>query len=123
MDEVATAVGDVDEDEVLLLDRQVRYLTRRVNQLEQQLNRVGNLTPGRGRIFKLDHVAMLLEYDADTNESCGVDPESVATSRDLATFVRRLAWDLGEIRDAVRGDTRRSISSRNDPTQWKGPRP
>jgi len=123
MDE-ATKVEVINcDEEIDELRRRVRYLTRKVNRLEQQTNRVKNLVPGRGRIFKLDHVAMLLEHDADMCEADGTDLESVATSRDLATFIRRLAWDLGKMRDAVRGDTRRAISNRNDPTQWVGPRP
>ncbi len=97
--------------------------TRTERRLVERLNRVANLTPGRGRIYRLDHIAMLLDHQADMDHDAGVDQQFVAELRDLSIFVQRLAYDLSELRDAVRGDTRRSISSCNDPTQWKGPRP
>ncbi len=105
----------------------------------ERLNRVRKLTPGRARTRELDRIALELEYEADTRErlhglgilgtwmdlawSCGCEYlsgpcEAAAGLRLDALFLRRLAWDLGELRDAVRGETaarRASVS--------KGPRP
>lgn len=145
MDE-ATNVAVINcDEEIDELRRSVRHLTRKANRLEQQANRVKNLVPGRGRIHMLDQVVMLFDIEADILESELADDlelagteledkmmssderavifEQVKQSRALSLSVKRLEWDLGKLRDAVRGDERRMTGNRNDPGQWVGPRP
>jgi hypothetical protein len=90
--------------------------------LRETLNRVRNLLPGRRRIFELDRIAMELHCEAD-------DQPMLQEQRDgllrAALYLRRLEWDLGVMRDAIRGGTeRRTDLSKLDPANWpRGPRP
>ena len=97
-----------------------RKLAKRMRRLVEQLNRIRNLTPGRRRIWELDEIAMVFEMEADAFES-EMDYELAADYRAKALYLRRLEWDLSELRDAVRGEHRRM--SRTDPRHWKGDRP
>ncbi len=101
-----------------------RKLAKRMRRLVEQLNRIRNLTPGRRRIWELDEIAMVLEMDADAfevGEDGPANMELAADYRAKALYLRRLEWDLSELRDAVRGEHRRM--SRTDPRHWKGDRP
>ena len=95
-----------------------RYYARLALRKQERLNRIGKLTPVRQRIRALDAIANSLEYEADS----ATDPQVIAELKSQVLQVRRMEWDLGELRDAVRGD-KRMPGARNDPTLWRGPRP
>ena len=61
-----------------------------------------------------------MELDAEADHR-GADTEGLR--RDVL-YLRRLEWDLGELRDVVRGAPRKKALSRLDPANFpKGPRP
>ena len=89
--------------------------------LQDQLNRVKNLTVGQERIWTLQRIATFAEADADLEkrrdiEALGVTFRfNVQEAKADALFLHRLAWDLEAQHDAVHG-RRPSL----DP---QGPRP
>lgn len=116
---------------------QHRILIRLNRKMTERTNRIRKLTPGRGRIYELDRIALELEAEADERETrhvrlghalarCGCDSnrpqdltcEAADGLRLDALYLRRLAWDLGELRDAVRPSTAARRAS-----TVKGPRP
>ncbi len=121
-----------------MTDQEVRIRTlERCNQrLQERLNRIGKLVPGRQRVNELYRQAAELGYEADVVVAeYNLDDDGPKASVDSrlairrekalrveALFDRRLAHDLSELRDAVRGD-QRMPGSRSDPTMWRGERP
>jgi len=65
--------------------------------LKDKINRVTKLVPGLQRIHELDRIAMELELEADEH------PEYEDALRNDALFIRRLQWDLYQLRKEVRG--------------------
>jgi len=111
-------------------------VTKRERKLQDRLNRLAKLAPGRNRIAELDRIGQELRIEADVREedyaAAPVAPLSAAECRAVgdglradALFVARLAWDLEELRGTVRGNPRRTNVelSKYDPANWKGPRP
>jgi len=100
-----------------MLHQQAKSVRRHAQKLQERLNRIAKLTPGRQRINELHRVATQFEHEAVRA------PER--WQADLLAdvlFHRRMAWDLSELRDEVRGD-KRMPGARTDPTMWRGPRP
>jgi len=117
---------------------------RQAQKLQERLNRIAKLTPGRQRIDNLHRLASVREYEADQIDQELADDLLLADTKreddmlgsdERATqyghaiqlradvlFHRRLAHDLSELRDEVRGD-KRMPGACNDPTLWRGPRP
>jgi hypothetical protein len=94
-------------------------LKRKLRKTRDGYNFLVKRLPGKGRIYELDRLADELEMEADFRSEQVIierDDEnkislemSVDTSRmrDDATFLRRLAYDLGEMRDFARGNPRK----------------
>ena len=111
----------------------MRHPSKKQIQLEQQLNRIKNLTIGNSRIWALDRLAMELEVEADmiqeTHDGSDTHMEGaeehvskrVSDLRADALFLRRLEWDLRELHTAVHGDKDRS--GKYDDKNWRGERP
>ncbi len=100
-----------------MLQHQARSVRRQEQKLQERLNRIAKLTPGRQRINELHRVATQFEH-----EIVRAPERWQADLLADVLFHRRLAWDLGELRDEVRGD-QRMPGSRTDPTLWRGERP
>ena len=94
--------------------------------LTDRLNRVANLFPGKRRIWELDRIGDELNNEADIFAAggAGLAPEALELHAD-ALLIHRLAWDLMEIRDVLRGGQRDTDiePSKYDPANWRGPRP
>jgi len=122
---------------------EAKSLAKQNQKLQQQLNRITNLMIGNTRIWALDRLAMEMEVEAELivekhdfkkhplTGSDVIDPDKVERVEAIerfnqlmvdALFLRRLEWDLGELREAVRGDTPRR-TGRYGTDNWKGPRP
>jgi len=101
---------------------------KRANKLQERINRVAKLVPGNQRIWYFDKVAMSLSVDAELSREAGV-MDVAADLEEQVLFVRRFAWDMGELRDVVRGNPRKKVdrvdyeAGKYDPDNWKGPRP
>jgi len=109
-------------------EESIKWLQKKNRKLQERLNRISNLTPGNQRIWNLDAVADTLEIDLEIALE-GREIEAARQLKDQALFVRRFAWDMGELRLAVRGEPRKKIgrvdyvAGKYDPDNWKGPRP
>ena len=120
-------VNDLSHAETIkLLERDNRFLVKRNDKLQQQLNRIKNLTIGNTRIWEFDRLAMELEIEAelllethDANDDMKIRRIKLLAD---ALFLRRVEFDLGEIHIAVHGDTNRR-GGKYDQANWKGPRP
>ncbi len=79
-------------------------MTVAVTKLERRqrddLNRYRKLTVGQERIWTLQRIAAMTEYDADNTDESGGDEKSLRAD---ALFLRRLAWDLEAQHDAAHG--------------------
>ena len=116
------------------VEKAARFHERNADQLQQRINRIAKLVPGRQRINELYRIANEFDYEGDRAErrledgrpedsaQVGLLQAVVLTAREYALFCRRLAYDLDVLRDEVRGD-QRMPGSRNDPTLWRGDRP
>ena len=98
----------------------VRKLVKGIQKLTERHNRIKNLVPGRRRIWELGDIAMLLMWEAEVLRR-DKDMELADEYEAKALYLRRLEYDLTELRDAVRGEHRRM--SRTDPRHWRGERP
>lgn len=87
--------------------------TKQERRARDQANRIKKLTVGQDRIWRLQRIASFTEADADLAKHTGI--YDVEGGRADALFLRRLAWDLEAMHDAVHG-RRPSL----DP---QGPRP
>ncbi len=87
-------------------------MSKQERRQQDALNRFRKLTIGQERIWRLQRIALMTEHDADDVDETGWDE---ALLRLDALFLRRLAWDLEAMHDAVHG-RRPSL----DP---QGPRP
>ena len=98
-----------------------RQETKWERKLQYQLNRVMKLLPGKQRIWELGRFVMELEMAAEDTD----DPALRDSLIEDALFLSRLEWDLAEMRDALRGNPRRTVAaSRLDPSLYpRGPRP
>ena len=96
-------------------------MTKNERKLQDKLNRIMRLLPGKQRIWELDRIAMELDMEADSIEDARMAPGL----RNDALYLRRLEWDLAEMRDELRGNARRTVAaSRLDPSLFpRGPRP
>ena len=81
-------------------ERYIRAQAREIRKLKDKLNRFAKLVPGSQRIWQLDSIAMELEFDAE--EYSETEAEKAALN-DQALFMRRLQWDLHQLRNTVRG--------------------
>jgi hypothetical protein len=89
-------------------DRLIKALNRKLRKKQDQLNRFTKLVPGSHRIWKLDTIAMGIEMEADTKAPGGAlsSFEATANRTELeaeALFLRRLQWDLHQLRNVTRG--------------------
>jgi hypothetical protein len=101
------------------ITRALRSASKHNRKLRDRYNFLAKRLPGKGRIYELDRLADELEMEADFRSEQVIierDDEnkislemSVDTSRmrDDATFLRRLAYDLAEMRDFARGNPRK----------------
>ena len=116
------ALSELHAEQVTNLHSRIRYLEKREHHLIGILNRIWNLTPGRQRIYQLDTIADNLEITAGLEEeSSGRVTEFVQTCYAESLDLRRMSYDLSDLRDVVRGDAREM--SRTDPRHWRGERP
>lgn len=98
--------------------------TKAERKLQERINRIKNLTPGKARIWNLDRLAMELDLYADWLEETGEHDSDPDGLRQDATFLRRLQHDLAQLREAVRGDPRKdAIRAKYDPANWPQQRP
>jgi len=100
-------VFEVQETLIATLERENRKLT-------DKLNRYRNLTPGRKRLYSLGRIAGSVEHIVDEMvvvlEAMNNDPDSdyhkfasrdIANGRADAIYLRRLQWDLEQLREVV----------------------
>lgn len=106
----------------------IKYISKKNRKLQERLNRIANLTPGKRRIWDLSGVADTLEIDVEIAID-SKEPEAAKQLKAQALFTRRFAWDMGELRIAVHGESRKKtgrvdyVAGKYDPDNWKGPRP
>lgn len=89
--------------------------------LQDKINGILKRFPGKHRLWELDRIGDELRIEAEIRSGT---EEAESLARD-ALLINRLAWDLLELRDMLRGSPRRENAelSRLDPANWKGPRP
>lgn len=83
-------------------ERYIRAQSRQLRKMQDQLNRFTKLVPGSQRIWELDRIAMEMEYEADQLDIEHRSDEAEGVRKDVL-FVRRLQFDLHQLRDTVRG--------------------
>jgi hypothetical protein len=83
-------------------DRLIRAQNRQLRKLEDKLNRFAKLVPGSQRIWYLDTIAMEMEYEANILDTEHRDDEADGVRKN-ALFMRRMQWDLHQLRNTVRG--------------------
>ena len=100
-------------------------MTKAERKLQDRLNRVKKLTPGKQRIYDLDRIAEELRIEADVRDEQDRPTDEIDALLTDSLALSRLAWDLMELRDTVRGSPRRENVelSKLDPANWRGPRP
>lgn len=76
-----------------------RHLSKAQRQLTERFNRIAELTPGTGRCWRLAGIAQVTRFEA----ADAPNDETRAALESDALFLERLAWDLVELRNAVRG--------------------
>jgi len=105
-----------------------RRLAKHNRKLVEHINRISNLCIGNQRIYQLDEVVVTLETDAELATQDN-ETEVAEHLTNLALFVARLAYDLADLRLAIRNEPRRETgrvdytAGKYDPENWKGPRP
>ena len=100
-------------------------MTKAERKLQDRLNRIKKLTPSRRRIYELDRIAEELHIEADVRDEHDRPTDEIDALLTDSLILSRLAWDLMELRDTVRGSPRREGAelSKFDPDNWRGPRP
>ena len=100
-------------------------MTKAECKLQDRLNRIANLTPGKRRIYELDRIAEALQIEADVRDEHDRPTDEIDALLTDSLILSRLAWDLMELRDTVRGSPRLENAelSKFDPDNWRGPRP
>jgi len=83
-------------------ERLIRAQNRQIRKKQDQLNRFTKLVPGSRRVWELDRIAMELEMEADDRETVGLRIEAEGLREDVL-FLRRLQFDLHQLRNTVRG--------------------
>ena len=116
---VDTMSDDFGDDQ---LQVDLRREQRRNRKLQDRINRLVNLIPGRSRAWELIRLATELEAHADITERLGLkgDPGGL---RSDALFLQRLEYDLITLND-VKGEQAGGGNRKYDDRQWpRGERP
>jgi hypothetical protein len=106
----------------------LRYVEIESTKLERkqrdELNRISKLVPGLKRVYDLENVVARMEADLDYLAEAGyfTTDEARAEAWMDVLFLKRLAWDLHEMRKAL-GRNNRQAGRGWDPEEMRGPRP
>ena len=73
--------------------------TKTERKLRDRVHRIAKLMPGRHRIYSLERITSFLEADIDLGSV-----EDTEGAREDVLFLKRLAYDLHEIRNSIKGD-------------------
>ena len=100
-------------------------MSKAERQLQDRLNRVANVFPGKRRLWELARIGEELRIEADVRDEQDRPTDEIDALLADALLIHRLAWDLMEIRDVLRGGQRGTdvALSKYDPANWRGPRP
>ncbi len=85
-----------------------------------ELNRIAKLVPGLKRVYDLENIVVKLEADIDYIPFVAEEAKESYTADVL--FLKRLAWDLHEMRRAL-GRNNRQAGRGWDPDDFRGERP
>ena len=86
-----------------------------------ELNRISKLVPGLKRVYDLENLIERFAADRDLIEYDGGEEALDSFDADVL-FLRRLAWDLHEMRKVL-GRNNRQAGRNWNPEGWRGPRP
>lgn len=106
----------------------IRRLEKHNRKLVERINRISNLCIGNQRIYRIDEVVVTLETDSELAREDG-ETEVALHLSDLALFMERIAYDLGDLRLAIRDEQPKNVgrvdytTGKYDPDNWRGPRP
>jgi len=102
MDTAVDATGIADAANIT---RRIRTTTKQERKLQDRLNRIAKLTPGKRRIYELMRIGCDFETEADMAKETGiaVTTDMAKQLKADALFVNRLAHDLLTLRVEVRG--------------------
>jgi len=113
---------ELDAEAIADLQTDLRCILRRNRKLQDRINRLVKLIPGRSRAWELIRLATELEAHADITERLGLkgDPGGL---RSDALFLQRLEYDLITLNN-VKGEQAGGGNKKYDDRQWpRGARP